>query len=140
MNTPAQRWTRPVPAWTPPLDPDVLHSVLAKIRQWQPFDGDAVLDDVAAVLDDFIPAEEQIDELAHRLRGHLARLVDIAVAAEAEERDATTAGLIDRAHAVHSEDVPGDHWTAVGHLRRMGWTVNELLEHMVATQCLREAA
>jgi len=36
--------------------------------------------------------------------------------------------------------MPGDHWKAVGHLRRMGWTVNELLERLVSAKCLNEAA
>ncbi|WP_225080977.1 DUF6415 family natural product biosynthesis protein [Streptomyces sp. CoT10] len=134
------RFTRPVPPWTPPLDSDALATVLQKVRKWQVFDGDALLDDVGAVLDDCIPAEDQVDELAQRLRGHLMRLVTIAVAAEAEQRDETAARLVERARRLRTEDVPEGHWKAVGHLRRMGWTVNELLERLVATRCLKEAA
>ncbi|MER5918470.1 DUF6415 family natural product biosynthesis protein [Streptomyces sp. NPDC001982] len=104
--------------------------MLSKVRQWQPFDGGALLDDGGAVLDDYVPAAEQVEELAQRLRGHLMRLVDIAVAAGAEQRDTVTAGLIERARTVRSEDVPGGCWKAVGHLRRMGWTVNELHERL----------
>jgi len=133
-----QRWTRPVPAWTPPLHPGALQAVLSKVRQWQPFDGGALLDDVGAVLDDYVPAAEQVEELTQRLRGHLMRLVDIAVTAGAEQRDAATAGLIEQARTVHCEDVPGGCRQAVGHLRRMGWTVNELHERLVATKCLKE--
>ncbi|MFC9916306.1 DUF6415 family natural product biosynthesis protein [Streptomyces sp. NPDC127197] len=128
-----------VPRWRPPLDPDALRTVLEKVRAWEPFDGGALLDDVAVVLDNVMPAEEYVEELAQRLRGHLMRLVDIAVAAEAEE-DKATARLIERARNVRSENMPGDHRQAVGHLRRMGWTVNELLERLVATKCLKEAA
>lgn len=140
MTAAVQRWTRPVRTWTPPLDPDALHSVLTKVRQWQPFDGDALLHDVGVALDDCIPPEEQVDGLAQRLRGHLMRLVDIAVAAEAEQRGTEAAQLIEQARTVRSEDLPGDHWKAVGQLRRMSWTVNELLERLVATRCLKEAA
>ncbi|MFJ2566566.1 DUF6415 family natural product biosynthesis protein [Streptomyces sp. NPDC087568] len=122
------------------MDPEALRDVLAKVHQWQPFDGGALLDDVGAVLDECIPAEEHVDELAERLRGHLMRLVTIAVAAEAEQRDETAAELIKRARTIRAEDAPGDHWRAVGHLRRMGWIVNELLERLVATRCLKEAA
>ncbi|GED90682.1 hypothetical protein TNCT6_77670 [Streptomyces sp. 6-11-2] len=121
------------------MDSDALATVLQKVRKWQAFDGDALLDDVGAVLDDCIPAEEYVDELAQRLRGHLMQLVTIAVAAEAEQRDETAARLVDRARTLRTEDMPGDHWKAVGHLRRMGWTVNELLERLVATRCLKEA-
>ncbi|MGW0628505.1 DUF6415 family natural product biosynthesis protein [Streptomyces sp. NPDC002758] len=136
---PLQRWTRPVQRWTPPLDAEGLAAVLAKFREWEAFDGEALLDDVAVALDDVVPAEELVDELAQRLRGHLMRLVSIAVAAEAEE-DAATAYLIERARTVRVEELPGDRWKAVGHLRRMGWTVNELMERLVATRCLKEAA
>ncbi|MGX4695492.1 DUF6415 family natural product biosynthesis protein [Streptomyces sp. JNUCC 63] len=139
MTAAVQHWTCPIPAWTPPLDPDVLRTMLARFRRWEPFDGGALLDDVGAVLDDCIPAEEDVEELAERLRGHLMQLVNIAVAAE-EERDAEAARLVERGRTLRAEDLPGSHWLAVGHLRRMAWTVNELLERLVATRCLREAA
>ncbi|GHF15124.1 hypothetical protein GCM10014715_83050 [Streptomyces spiralis] len=122
------------------MEPEVLQDMLARIRRWQPFDGDALLEDVGAVLDDCIPTEQHVDELAQRLRGHLVRLVDIAVATGAEQRDTATAGLVERAHAVCREAVPCDRWKAVGYLRRMGWTVQELHERLVVTDCLREAA
>ncbi|WP_406723444.1 DUF6415 family natural product biosynthesis protein [Streptomyces sp. GD-15H] len=134
-----QRFTRPVPRWTPPLSGDELATVLHRIRSWQAFDGDALLDDVAAALDDVPPAEEDVEEIAQRLRGHLMRLVTIAVAAEAEQ-DATAAQLIGQARTLRAEDVPGHHRKAIGHLRRMGWTANELLERLVATRCLKEVA
>lgn len=137
---PVQRWTRPVVPWRPPLDQAAMERVLEKVRQWQPFDGDALLDDVAAVLDEYVPDEESVDEIALRLRGHLMRLVNIAIAAEAEQRDKSAAQLIERARALRCEELPGDHWRTVGHLRRMGWTANELLERLVATKCLKEAA
>ncbi|MER5222878.1 DUF6415 family natural product biosynthesis protein [Streptomyces flaveus] len=129
----------PVEKWSPPLSTEALADVLQKVRQWQPFDCGALLDDVAVVLDDVLPPEDLLDESAQRLRGHLMQLIDIAVAAEADE-DEEASRLIERARAVRSEDMPGDHRHAVGHLRRMAWTVNELLERLVATQCLREAA
>lgn len=134
-----QRFTRPAQPWEPPLDRAVLETVLARVRQWQPFDGGALLDDVAATLDDVIP-EENVEEIAQRLRGHLMQLVTIAVAAEEDQRDTTAAQLIGQARTLHADDVPGDHWKAIGYLRRMGWIVNELLERLVATRCLKEVA
>ncbi|MFD8194700.1 integrase core domain-containing protein [Streptomyces wuyuanensis] len=61
-----------------------LAHVLARHRGWEAFDGEAHLDDVADVLDDVVPAEADVDDVAERLRGHLVRLVNIAVAHEAE--------------------------------------------------------
>ncbi|MEU5523754.1 DUF6415 family natural product biosynthesis protein [Streptomyces sp. NPDC047860] len=115
-----------------------LATVLNRLRDWNPFDGGALLDDVAMVLDDVPPAEEATEEIAERLRRHLLRLVNVAVAAGAE-RDPVAARLIEQARTLRGEDLPGDHWTAVGHLRRLGWTANELLERLVAVRCLKEA-
>ncbi|KAF3470069.1 DUF6415 family natural product biosynthesis protein [Streptomyces sp. Tu 3180] len=132
-----QRLLRPVQRWTPPLDHAALGNVLAKVRRWQPFDGGALLDDVASALDDVIP-EEAVEKIAQRLRGHLMQLVTIAVATEAGQ-DTAVAQLIERARALRTNDVPGDYRKAVGHLRRMGWTAGELLERLVAMKHLKEA-
>ncbi|MER6113206.1 DUF6415 family natural product biosynthesis protein [Streptomyces hirsutus] len=126
--------------WVPPLPYDELETLRNKIRAWRPFDGEALLDDVAVALDDVLPAEEDIEEIAQRLRGHLTQLVTIALAAEEDQRDATSAQLIEQARTLRAEDVPGDHWKAIGHLRRMGWTVNELLERLVAVRCVAAVA
>ncbi|MFJ8754595.1 DUF6415 family natural product biosynthesis protein [Streptomyces sp. NPDC102441] len=123
-------------AWLPPLDPVELRRVLQKVRVWEPFDADALLDDVGTALDDVPPAEEYQEELAERLRGHLMQLVDIAIGGDAEAKDATAHALIEHAREVRSKDMPGDPRRAVGHLRRMAWTVNELLERLLATRQL----
>ncbi|EFL42333.1 conserved hypothetical protein [Streptomyces griseoflavus Tu4000] len=124
--------------WTPSLSSGELATVLNRLRSWNPFDGGALLDDVAVVLDDVLPAEEATEEIAERLRGHLIRLSNIAIAAEAE-RDPAAVRPIEQARTLRCEDLPGDHWTAIGHLRRLGWTANELLERLVAVRCLKEA-
>lgn len=128
-----------VPCTTATLDVETLTEVLEKVRQWTPFDGGTLLDDVAAALDDVPPTEEDTEELAERLRGHLMRLVTIAVAAEAEE-DTAAAQLIERARALRVEDLPGGRWKAVAHLRRLGWTANELHDRLAVIRCLKEAA
>lgn len=134
-----QRFTRPVRAWTPPLSGDELATVLTRLRDWTAFDGVTLLDDIGAALDDVPPAEEDAEDLAQRLRGHLMRLVHIAVAAEAEQ-DTAAAQLIEQARTLRAEELPGDRWKAVAHLRRLGWTANELHDRLVATRCLKEAA
>ncbi|MFJ9719705.1 DUF6415 family natural product biosynthesis protein [Streptomyces sp. NPDC101213] len=75
-----------VPQWTPPLSGEELVHVLVKLQTWQAFDADALLDDVATALDDVPPSEEEAEEMAQRLRGHLMRLVNIAIAAGAESQ------------------------------------------------------
>ncbi|MFF0228621.1 DUF6415 family natural product biosynthesis protein [Streptomyces sp. NPDC004629] len=128
------------PAWTPPLDAAELATVLDSIRRWRPFDGAALLDDIGEVLDNVVPAKENVRDLAEALGEHLVQLVNIAVAAEAHREDPTAGFLIQRARAVGAESLPGDHRQAVGHLRRLAWSVNELLERLAAIQCLKEAA
>lgn len=95
--------------------------------------------DVAAVLDDYTPTEHEVDEHAQRLRGHLMRLVHLAVVSRVAETDQQTAVLVERGRTIRSEEVPTDHRRAVGHIRRMAWTLDELLERLVAHQCLTEA-
>jgi hypothetical protein len=145
----AQRWNQPPEVRTAlrtlgrrqgPLDHDELRMVLRKLHKWEAFDGGALLDDVAVVLDDVTPAEEDLDDLILRLRNHLSRLVAIARAAEAGEKDAETGRLITRAGELRATEMPGDHLAAVGHLRKTAWCVNELLERLAVTGCLKEAA
>ncbi|WP_329212382.1 DUF6415 family natural product biosynthesis protein [Streptomyces sp. NBC_01708] len=120
-------------AWFPPLDPTELRRVLQKMRVWEPFDADALLDDVGTALDDVPPAEKHQREHAQRLRGHLAQLVDIAMSGEADVKDTAALSLIENARDLRSEVMSGDLRRAVVHLWRMAWTVNELLERLLAT-------
>ncbi|MEW2253268.1 DUF6415 family natural product biosynthesis protein [Streptomyces sp. NPDC006975] len=132
----AARWQ----AWTPPLDPAALATVLQKMREWEAFDGAALLDDVAAALDAVAPPDEQTRELGERLQGHLVRLVQIALATNADQSSEQTAQLIARAHALRVQEVPRAPRGTVIHLRRMGWVVDGLHEQLVGQRCLREAA
>ncbi|MFE4703089.1 DUF6415 family natural product biosynthesis protein [Streptomyces sp. NPDC056738] len=129
-----------LPEWTPPLDADVLHSLLVKVRRWQPFDGEAVFDDISAVLDEGMVSEEQVSPLTMRLHGHHSRLVEIAVASEADLADRITSQLVAQARTLHPTALPDDYMAAAGRLRRTGWIVNALFERLIALGCLREAA
>lgn len=53
------------------MERDALVYVLGQVRSWQPFDGGAFLEDVG---DDLMPHEEDVEDLAQRLRGHLMQL------------------------------------------------------------------
>ncbi|MEU4038683.1 DUF6415 family natural product biosynthesis protein [Streptomyces collinus] len=125
----------PAERWTPP-DID-LGLLLEKLQQWQPFAGDAFLDDVTAILEDS-PAEDVVEDLMERMRGYSMGLVDIALT-HAPQNDTTTE-LIAQARAVRSEESPGDYRQAVGFLRRMASIFLALFEYLVATKCVREAA
>ncbi|MEJ8632427.1 DUF6415 family natural product biosynthesis protein [Streptomyces sp. MS2.AVA.5] len=111
--------------------------MLEKFRRWDPYDSNALLDDVGLVMDEVPPPEDALEELAERLRGHLMQLVDIAIGAEVDDKDEEAAALIERARAVRSEEMPGDHRNGSAHLRRLAWAVNELLERMVSTGCVK---
>lgn len=128
------------PSWTPPMDSAEPADVLAGLRRWTPFDGDALFEDVGAVLDDVVPGAAELEDHAQRLRGHLMRLVDIAVAQEAGQSDPEVQRLIRQARDVRAQELPGGHMNAVGHLRRMAWSVNELLERLAALRRVKEAA
>jgi hypothetical protein len=131
-------WDHPVRAADVPFDPERLRWVLEKVQKWQPYVDGFLLDDVATVLDNFTPSEDEIDDCALRLRGHLMRLVTLAEADKVVERDQRVDELVTQACRVRSEELPGDHRRAVGHVRRMAWTLNELLERLVENQCLKE--
>lgn len=128
------------PSWSAPLGPSELAGVLTKLRQWTPYDGETVLDDVGAALDDVLPPQDLLADLAVRLRGHLAQLADIAVATEAGQEDLEADRLIQQARAVCAQQAPVAHVPTVGQLRRLAWAVNELLERLTDLGCLREAA
>ncbi|MGJ3560560.1 DUF6415 family natural product biosynthesis protein [Streptomyces sp. INA 01156] len=116
-----------------------MRQVLEKVQRWAPYVDGLLLDDVAAVLDDYTPTEHEVDEHAQRLCGHLMRLVHLAVVSKVAEQDEQVADLVERGRTIRSKELPTDHHQAVGHIRRMAWTLDELLERLVAHQCLTEA-
>ncbi|MFD7505417.1 DUF6415 family natural product biosynthesis protein [Streptomyces sp. NPDC059850] len=120
------------------LETAAVQAALTKIRAWNPYDGDAWLDDVADALDDVPPAEDAADELAQRLRGYLMQLVGIAIHAEAEKHDAAVTTLITRAREAREMELPGDYLKTINPLRRMGWAVNELLDALVAIGSVKQ--
>jgi hypothetical protein len=87
-------------------------------------------------VDSVVP--DEVAEHAVRLRSHLMRLVNLAVASKVDRRDREVADLVERGRELWSQELPGDHAQAVGHIRRMAWTLNELLELLVKHQCLTD--
>jgi hypothetical protein len=133
------RWTHPVRAAEHDrFNPERLRWALSKVQKWQPYVDGLLLDDLAHVIDDYTPTEDEVDESALRLRGHLMRLVNLAVTAKVTDQDERVNELVDQARAIRAEELPADHRRAVGHVRQMAWTLDELLERLVANQCLKE--
>ncbi|MGB9998612.1 DUF6415 family natural product biosynthesis protein [Streptomyces pseudogriseolus] len=61
------------------------------------------------------------------------------MASEAEQ-DPTVAQLVLRARTLHADPLPRGRQEAVAHLRRLGWTANELHDRLTVMRCLKEAA
>ncbi|MFD9220012.1 DUF6415 family natural product biosynthesis protein [Streptomyces sp. NPDC060064] len=123
----------------PPLEGDALRAVVAKLRAWDPLVVDAIFDDLDRVLGDQTPPADQIDELSECLRGTLMQLVNIAVA---DPKFPPTEGMlreIARACGLRSEELPGDYWPAVGHLRRLATVTSDLLELMLIAQYIKDS-
>ncbi|MFJ7116194.1 hypothetical protein ACIQW4_23830 [Streptomyces albogriseolus] len=55
-------------------------------------------------------------------------------------RDTTAAQLALQARTLQTEPLPGERRAATAHLRRLGWTANELHDRLTALRCLRKAA
>ncbi|GGW85239.1 DUF6415 family natural product biosynthesis protein [Streptomyces galilaeus] len=132
--------SRLAPPWTPPLDAQALHQLLEKVQQWEPFDADALLDDVGEVLDDVAPPADELEELAGRLGRHLAQLIHIGAGTSGDKGDEQADRLVRRARQLRNAVLPGEYGQTVGHLRRTAWTVNELTEHLVTLGCLKAVA
>ncbi|MFC5804521.1 DUF6415 family natural product biosynthesis protein [Streptomyces formicae] len=132
--------TRPSPdlePWTPPHSADELTGILSRLRGWTPFDVGALLDDVADVLDDLPPTAMDMPDLLQRLHAHLGQLATISIANEASEKEDDVARLLVRGAALRAARLPAEPAKAQGHLRQVGWVVNELVERLVAAQYMK---
>ncbi|MET7716306.1 DUF6415 family natural product biosynthesis protein [Streptomyces sp. NPDC005407] len=119
---------------------DALTHLLGKMTGWTPYDAEALLDDVGDALDDLAPDRTELPVLVQRLQGHLKQLENIAIAAKADQRDAYAATLIERSRGLRAKAVPSEFDQAKGYMLRVGWVVSELVDRLVATQCLKGAA
>jgi hypothetical protein len=127
-----------VEKWVP-VDEATLTSVLTALRGWSPFDGEAVLDDAATVLDEVAPAPDTVALLAERLRGHLDRLVGIAARPRRRRgrlrRPAGTASPADSQRAGAVTKLGRRRLPAPGR-----WLAHRLLDRLAALKCIKEYA
>ncbi|MEU3796016.1 DUF6415 family natural product biosynthesis protein, partial [Streptomyces fructofermentans] len=125
-------WEHPVRAAVPPFTADGLRQVLEKVQRWAPYVDGILLDDVAAVLDDYTPSEKETADFDLRLRGHLQRLAALALGDGLSEQDEQLCDLVAQAHALRFAVLPADRRQAVGPLRRVSRTLEALRYRLVA--------
>ncbi|WP_329151227.1 DUF6415 family natural product biosynthesis protein (plasmid) [Streptomyces niveus] len=127
----------PVERWTPPLTNAGLARVIFALRGVRPLE--EILDDIGDVLSNQEPREGEFGDLAARLHADVARLVTIAGAFPAAD-DVQTPRMVERARTLAAEELPTDHRSAVGHLRRLAGAANELLERLAEIRAVKEVA
>ncbi|MFG3361282.1 DUF6415 family natural product biosynthesis protein [Streptomyces griseofuscus] len=132
----APRWDHPVEPARRPAEA-AIEATLAKVRAWSPYDGDAMLDDVADALDPVPTPEDNVEELRQRLRGHLMQLLGITANYGAGDREQPDP-RIKQASSMCEEEMQGDYRQGLAHLRRMGWAVNELLDLLVEREIVKK--
>nr|WP_237330011.1 DUF6415 family natural product biosynthesis protein [Streptomyces sp. BA2] len=108
--------------WNPPLRSDQLRLVRDRLVAWTPLNLEVIFDDLDAAIGSQPPTAATIAALLERLRGHLKRLCDIAVA------DPKLSGLIERGRLVWDERLPADYQDAVGLARRLAFMLERLIE------------
>lgn len=123
-----------VPAWRSPLDARELREVLACLkRHWQPVELPPVFDDLDLALAEVAPTPDEIrGGLMDRLRGSLADLIKVVDADDEHAPDPPgVEALVVRGRLLLAEPVPVGRGPLLGLLRRVAWTVSDLLDHMI---------
>ncbi|GAU70594.1 hypothetical protein SSP35_20_00900 [Streptomyces sp. NBRC 110611] len=131
------RPSRDLEPWKPPHSAGELIGILGRLRGWTPFDVGSLLDDVAEALDDLPPTAMDMPTLLRRLHAHLSQLATISIANEANEKEDDVARLLLRGETLRASPLPAEPAKAQGHLRQVGWVVNELVERLVAAQYMK---
>jgi hypothetical protein len=121
---------------TPGPAVELLARVAQGLREVKPLD--EILDDIGDVLGNQAPPAVECEDLDQRLRADLIRLTRIALAAKDE--DPKVSALLQRADLLMSVEVPADYQLALGALRRMASTANDLLERLTETGSIKEVA
>ena len=91
-------------------------------------------DDIDVALARSAPATEEITPLSLRLRSALAQLVDVAMQ-ETDNRPKgdVAAAILHGCHAL-AESLPGEAAKGLGHLRRVAWAAQGILDQDVISE------
>ncbi|WP_190086301.1 DUF6415 family natural product biosynthesis protein [Streptomyces longisporoflavus] len=135
---PAPTGSHDVPRWTPPLRSDELRFVLDKITAWTPLDVAMIFDDLDTAIGDRPPPAATTAALAERLRVHLKRLGDIAVADPNHPPAKKKGRLIEQARLLRDQTLPTGHQETVGLTRRLAFVVADLAEVLIETGCIKD--
>ncbi|MEV0528567.1 DUF6415 family natural product biosynthesis protein [Streptomyces sp. NPDC050439] len=136
---PARRAASPAPAWQSPLSQNELRRVLERITAQEPFLVDAIFDDLDASIGSQAPTAATAGVLIERLRRHLKRLSDIAVADPSYPPTEEMGRLINLGRPLHDEPLPANHQEAVGLARRLAFVVSDLVEALLETRSIKGA-
>lgn len=126
-----------IPRWEPPLAPDQLRCVLAKMARWQPIDLDVVYDDLEQVLGEFCPAPSAVGAIGDRLRDALAQLSNIACADPAFAPSPEIAALVEQGAGLRGEAKPRDDRQALGQVRRIALTTSDIVDRLIAERHIK---
>ncbi|MFE2509158.1 DUF6415 family natural product biosynthesis protein [Streptomyces naganishii] len=127
-----------IPRWQPPLEPDQLRSVLAKMSRWQPMDLDAVYDDLDQILGEQQPEAVTLEDVTCRLRRALEHLGNIADADPAFGSSPETAALVQRGEQLRGQSLPSDYRQALGLSRRIALTTSDLIDRLVQERHIKD--
>ncbi|EDY43074.2 MULTISPECIES: DUF6415 family natural product biosynthesis protein [unclassified Streptomyces] len=126
-----------VPKWTPPLDAGSLKLVLERITAWKPLDVEAIFDDLDMTIGNQPPPVAATGALIERLRDHLKRLSDIAVADKQFAPTVEMARLVELGRPMRDERTPADHQKAVGFARRLAFVTSDLVDELIEARYIK---
>jgi hypothetical protein len=118
-------------AWRSPLDAAELREVLDCLkRRWQPLELAPVFETLDLVLGERTPPPAEVPLLTDRIWGPLAALIGIVHGDEDHAHDPGVEPLVVRGRLLLAEAAQENEPT-LGLLRRLAWTVFDLLDHMI---------
>ncbi|WP_331762293.1 hypothetical protein OG612_44995 (plasmid) [Streptomyces sp. NBC_01527] len=162
--TAAEATESDVPKWAPPLDADGLRFVLKQMATWTPLDVKAIFDDLEAAIGYQVEASRRpakrlpavlravmrrpgrgspaaapaTVELVVRLRSHLARLGNIAVADPKFPPTDVMVQLVERGRPMRDEHAPGDQEQTLALARRLAFVLSDLVEELIEARYIED--
>ncbi|MFF1378725.1 DUF6415 family natural product biosynthesis protein [Streptomyces sp. NPDC058308] len=134
-----ERALHDIPKWVSSHSSDDLRTFLRCLTAWQPLDLELIFDDLDTAIGNQPPPVTDTTALIERLRIHLARLSDIAVADAKYLPTTGLARLIERGRSIREERVPAEHQQAIGLARRLAFVTSDLVEELIGASYIKGA-